>query len=556
VLWRFYVNYPLRHPSSSVCNYLRHLTNQLKGDKIVRTFQVALFDGVPIHGLEEGNMCNPEERSRRINFLVRLFVACLLLCGLASAAPSITLSKKTGPPTSRIEVSGRGFEPNVRVDIFFDTKDEALVVTNSKGEFNKAGAYAPRSAHPGEHWISALERSNDKGAQKPFLVRTDWAQFHFTPDHKGLNPYENVLDPSVVGSLGLKWSSQLKASSSPAVENGLVYFGCADNTVHALRASTGKEAWSYATLSSVDSSPAVADGVVYVGSDDNNVYALNARTGGKLWSFATQGAVQSAPAVANGVVYVSSNDFNVYALNARTGARLWSYTTGSYIQSSTAVVDGVVYVGSNDKNIYALNASTGALLWSYNTFGGVFSSPVVSNGVVYFGSFDNGVYALNASNGTILWSFYTNGLVYSSPAVANGVVYVGSDDKNLYALDAVSGAKLWTYTTNSDVDSSPVVADGVVYVGSDDSNIYALDASTGGLLWSYTTGSVVRSSPAVVNGVVYVIPSVDNVYAFGLASASPPQIGHSKPAEASIRTDPRTLRSDFNLKVSKPDATP
>jgi hypothetical protein len=118
-------------------------------------------------------MFNPHERSQPITFLAFLFVACLLLCSLASAAPSITLSKKSGQPTSKILVSGRGFEPNVGVDIFFDAKDKALVVTNGKGEFHDAGIYAPRSARPGKHWVTALERNNDKGAQQPFLVQTD-----------------------------------------------------------------------------------------------------------------------------------------------------------------------------------------------------------------------------------------------------------------------------------------------------------------------------------------------------------------------------------------------
>ncbi len=57
-------------------------------------------------------MFNPRERSRQVIFFAFLFVACLLLCSFASAVPSITLSKKSGPPTSKILVSGRGFEPN------------------------------------------------------------------------------------------------------------------------------------------------------------------------------------------------------------------------------------------------------------------------------------------------------------------------------------------------------------------------------------------------------------------------------------------------------------
>src|ERR1700680_39001 len=90
-----------------------------------------------------------------VNRRAFLFIACVLLSGMASAAPSITLSQSSGPPTSRILISGRGFEPNVGVDIFFDTKDKALVVANGKGEFHDAGIYAPRSAPPGQHWVHA-----------------------------------------------------------------------------------------------------------------------------------------------------------------------------------------------------------------------------------------------------------------------------------------------------------------------------------------------------------------------------------------------------------------
>jgi PQQ enzyme repeat len=216
-----------------------------------------------------GDVRNPRERSRPNTFLSFLLVACLLLSCMASAAPSITLSKKSGPPTSKILVSGRGFKSHVGVDIFFDTKDKELVVANGKGEFHDAGIHAPRSARPGEHWVTALERKNDKGAQEPFLVQTDWHQFHFDADGTRLNPYENVLNVHNVGNVGLKWS--------------------------------------YRTGHEVESSPAVANGVVYVGTT-YRVYALSARNGAKLWSYPTSNGVLSSPAVANGVVYFGSFD--------------------------------------------------------------------------------------------------------------------------------------------------------------------------------------------------------------------------------------------------------
>src|ERR1022692_1014585 len=199
------------------------------------------------------------------------------------------------------------------VDIYFDTTDLALTVTNSSGSFSGIKILVPASALPGTNWVTGVARVSGDAAQTPFNVRTNWAQFNFATNHNGLNPYENVLSPSTVGNLGLRWS--------------------------------------YPTGNRVASSPAVANGVVYAGSLDNNVDALNAATDCKLWQFTTGNSVWSAPAVANGVVYVGSFDNNVYALLAGTGAKLWQFTTGNYVASSPAVVNGVVYVGSYDNNV-------------------------------------------------------------------------------------------------------------------------------------------------------------------------------------------------------------
>jgi outer membrane protein assembly factor BamB len=490
------------------------------------------------------------------------------------AAPSITLSKKTGPPTSQILVSGRGFEPNVGVDIYFDTKDEVLVVTDGQGRFEKAKGYAPKQARPGQHWVTALERNNDKGAQMPFLVQTDWPQFHFEADGTRLNPYENVLTPKTVRGLGLRWSYKTGSAvfTAPALANGVVYVGSSwpEFSIYALNASTGAKLWSYDTGGDVLSSPAAADGVVYVGSDGGGgLYALNAKTGRMLWTYPID-VYTSSPTVENGVLYVGSVYSNsVYALDAKTGHELWSYDTGAFVQSSPAVVNGVVYVSAgggglgNDGVLYALNAKTGSKLWSY-PIGGCCkesaptpaylqhtseSSPAVADGVVYVGSWDGTVYALNAASGALLWSYATGGDISSSPAVAKEVVYIGSfyigsGNSSTYALNARTGALLWATNIGSG-ENSPAVANGVVYLGSWDNNVYALNASTGAVLWSYATGTHVECSPTVVNGKVYVGSDDDNVYAFALTDN-----GRSKQDAASKRPDPTTLRPDFGFKAT------
>jgi len=457
---------------------------------------------------------------QRFAFLAILLLGCLLHPDIASASPSITLSEKSGPPTSRILVSGRGFEPNVGVNIYFDTKDKALVVTNAKGAFHDAAIYTPRSAYPGKHWITALERNNDKGAQEAFLVETDWVDFHFDADGSRLNPYENVLSAGTVGNLQPRWSYSItQISSSPAVSDGIVYAATDYSGFFALDAKTGTEVWEHDIGDHVFSSPAVAKGMVYITSLDHNIYALNAKTGSKVWQYTTGYNVDSSPTVADGVVYFGSDDLHVYALNAKTGAELWAFYTEQPVESSPAVVNGTVYV-SSDATLYALNAKTGAPLWSYTpTCCSFESAPVEADGIVYADQWDNGtIYAVNAADGTFLWSYRTGGTLESSPAVAYGIVYVGSYDGNLYALNAKSGSLLWTFNTGSYIrSSSPTVANGVVYIGSSSGYLYALDAKTGVQLWDYPAGDLSLSTAVVTDGVVYT-GSWDSAFqAFSLA---------------------------------------
>jgi outer membrane protein assembly factor BamB len=499
---------------------------------------------------------------RFFTLMLLLLLTAGLFCSAAAradqtptTAPAMTITPTVGPPTTKVLVSGFGFDPYATVDIYFDITDLAQATTNAAGAFGGGGSLqggiavqAPASAVPGTHWIMALERSGQKLARKPFLVRTDWAQFHFGPDHNGWNHYENVLSASTVGGLGLRWSYQTGSgvTSSPAVENGEVYVGSWDNKLYALDASTGVLLWKYATGGAVESSPAVANGVVYFGSDDGNLYALNASTGALLWQYTTGGSVYSAPTVANGMVYFGSDDKNLYALNPGTGALLWKYTTAEGINSSPAVggSDNFVWFGSEDPNNYndgtffALNASTGALVWSafvgnsQNGYVG-FSSPALDPPRVYVDVNTNSqqmefstLFCLGAFGGGINWQHSLGGAA-TSPAVANGWVYAGTSSTyyghippTLYAMAEMGGGVMWQYTLNAGIKSSPAVANGVVYFGDNDGNLYALNANTGALLWSYMTGSSVESSPAVVNGVVYVGSDDGNVYAFGLTGGS------------------------------------
>ena len=335
--------------------------------------------------------------------------------------------------------------------------------------------------------------------------------------------------------------------STPAVAEGAVYFGSYDGVFYALDAASGQLKWKFAapgerkfeakglhgylprTQTIPDfwdlylSSPAIADGVVYFGSGDGNCYALDAATGQLKWKFETKGVVHSSPAVVNGAVYFGSWDTYLYAVGAKSGQEKWKFKTGedavnynqTGIQSSPAVVDGVVYFGCRDSNFYAVDAATGQEKWKYKSTW-VNASAAVRDGSVYFGTSIPAFFiALDASTGKERYKFAAHTPVFSSPALAGGLAYFGSFNGSLYAVNLKDGKLTWefqtdaakknapaylkpdgslnfatVFTSNSFEDmyqasgklfslgaivSTPVVDHGVVYVGSADGNLYALE---------------------------------------------------------------------------------
>jgi len=159
---------------------------------------------------------------------VLVFIAIFLLAGFCFGQPTILLSPSSGPPTTSLRVSGSGFAPYAKIDLYFGTQDEAVAVANRSGSFSQIAIPAPASALPGTHWVSAVERSGREHAQVQFEVRTGWNQFH-RPDMMRWNPYENVLNVNNVGSLQVKWTFKTRKNgqldSSPAVSDGVVYVG-------------------------------------------------------------------------------------------------------------------------------------------------------------------------------------------------------------------------------------------------------------------------------------------------------------------------------------------
>jgi outer membrane protein assembly factor BamB len=462
----------------------------------------------------------------------------------AAVTASITLKPGSGPPTSTVTVTGAGFGGSETVAVDFSGTQVATATTSATGTFS-ATFTVPKSAPPGSHLVTATGQVSGRSATKNFLVRANWAKFHFDAANSGLNPYENVIGPANVSGLKTAWT------------------------------------WTQ-TVGSVGSSPAVANGVVYVGSTQGNLYAFSAagatgcsgtpKTCTPLWTGTTGSITYSSPAVAGGVVYVAAEDGKLYAFSAngatgcsgtpKTCAPLWTAAIAEESgRSSPVVVNGVVYItaGTTGK-LYAFsaNGTTGCSgtpktctpLWTAAADGA--SSPAVAGGVVYVGGF-NSLDAFSAAGTTgcsgtpktcsPLWTGTTSGNGASSPAVAGGVVYFGSGDGKLYAFSTTASTAhcsgtpktckpLWTGATGNSIFSTPAVAGGVAYIASLDGNLYAFSAAgTTGCsgtpktctpLWTAARAggaSPLSPAPAVANGVVYA-GSNGQLYAFSAAGTT------------------------------------
>ncbi len=357
----------------------------------------------------------------------------------------------------------------------------------------------------------------------------DWPMFRHNLAHSG---YTNSSLQANSAELLWRYPTSASVLSSPAVSDGLVFFGCKDCHIYCVNATTGELVWRFPTGHEVNSSPAVYEGCVYVGCDDGWVYCMNISTGMPVWIMWAGGYVRSSPAVVDGQVFIGSGSHDVLCYNSSDGALIWRYPTTQRVDSSPAVVDGVVYVACDDYCLYALNASTGEKIWSQYT-GSNLNTPCLSNGYIYIGAYNGWVTCVEASTGTRVWTTQTGDTVASSAAAAYGRIYVGSEDGNIYCLNASDGAQLWQTKTGYWVWSSPAVANGYLFVGSQDYRLYCLDAYTGAEKWSYKAGCIIDSSPSIVDDTLYFGSHDYHLYAFRLTAAAAQQDAITEPVALS-----------------------
>lgn len=154
--------------------------------------------------------------------------------------------------------------------------------------------------------------------------------------------------------------------------------GTLDQGLLALDAKTGAKKWNFTLGGRIACSPAIGDGVVFFGGEDKKMYAVNLNDGSKKWEFTTGGFILSSPFISNDLIYFGGFDTKVYALSIHTGEKIWEYNTERTLYSSPVEAGGTLYIGDGIwglDRLHAINALDGTLKWTFEANDYIYNSP-------------------------------------------------------------------------------------------------------------------------------------------------------------------------------------
>ena len=183
--------------------------------------------------------------------------------------------------------------------------------------------------------------------------------------------------------------------ATPAIFNGIAYFGGCDETFHGVRIVDGVEVVSVSAGAYTAASPVISNGHAYFGTFDNEVVGLDLDTHDILWRYEhpeRHFPFYSSALNVDGKVIIGGRDRMVHAIDDKTGEGLWTFMTRARVDSSPATADGRVYIGSGDGRFYILDLENGEKIWEFDTGAPLSASPAIADGKVVIGSQDGVLY--------------------------------------------------------------------------------------------------------------------------------------------------------------------
>ncbi|HET8934165.1 MAG TPA: PQQ-binding-like beta-propeller repeat protein [Polyangiales bacterium] len=417
-----------------------------------------------------------------------------------------------------------------------------------------AGAMAGTGAVPSTTTAGNPSTVTDPGT--PPSARGSWMSFGGNPEHTRAVEGETTISVTNAAMLGTAFDIKAPGvTSTPAVYQGIIYWGDWGGTLHATQIPVGKETpkevWKLdrsANKGGYSGSPAVTDKVVVAANRNGLVTAVDRMTGTQIWETKLDAGIHTyiwsstVVAEADGVVVIGIGG----AGTRDNGIPLSSSQTGTFHGS-----------------VAGLDLATGKMLWQF------FPSPdpmgagcsVWSSGaldlkrkLVFIGvgnnyerptsDMEDTILALDYMTGTKKWHHqFTSNDAFTAGNITGGVdgdvgatpnlfkigekevVGVGDKPAGYHVLDRDTGTVIWEVkglTSSSGfqggVMQPATVADGKVFVVSNNSTIsstlFALNQADGKTLWQASLNAPTFGGSVYGNGVIYTADSDGNIKAF------------------------------------------
>jgi len=258
--------------------------------------------------------------------------------------------------------------------------------------------------------------------------------------------------------------------------------------------------WDHEYGGTVACLPAIDEGIVYFGCDNYFFYALNIETGKEIWKFKSSGCAGNyPPVIVGGIVFFGSYDGYLYALNKITGELLWKFKTGGKVVSGVSFAENRIVFGSRDSYVYCLDVD-GNEVWRFKTGGEIISTPSITDGKIYIGSYDGYMYCIGLENGNEIWRFRTGGAIgnFAPVNIHDDKLFFGSWDFNMYCLNRETGKEIWRFRAGRGILTNGKVHKGILYFGAKD-GFHAVDISDGKEKWMVKLGYLPHASNVCIH---------------------------------------------------------
>ena len=237
----------------------------------------------------------------------------------------------------------------------------------------------------------------------------------------------------------------LVAGPAYDAKNDLILAPSEDGRLYAYAAKSGDQAWNpFQTGAPIWSTPAVENGVGYFGSHDHKIYAVTLNDGKELWQYETGGVVAGKPLLFDGMVIAGSFDRMLYAISAEDGTLQWTFEGGNWFWAG-AVTDGnTIFAPNMDGNIYALDRN-GNLLWKHDVGSAIVSAPALVPKGLVVASKEGKIILLDTGPADLGLQRELSNLTLGDADVKSALfadgdsVYVGSQDSTVRRIEVRGG---------------------------------------------------------------------------------------------------------------------